>query len=110
MNRHYDKSRPISATLLTMGSKIFAGLAVLLLVLSLASAALALGSDDQVVTLVLLALATLPLGILSAVCFGAYRAAKRGSLQFMWWVAGAFAFITLTTFTIGRFFEGFRVG
>ena len=114
MSRHYEKSRPISETLVAAGGKLFAGLSALFLLLSLVSLISQLVQpihpSQATDVIVYLAITTLPLFLLSLICFAAYRFAKRGSFTFYWLVAAAVLFVIVTVAVILKLFDGFTPG
>jgi hypothetical protein len=106
MNRHYVKSRPISETLLAAGRYLMGGLSVIFLLLSLLLIASEVkGSGD--ISVFFLAVFVPPPLLLSFICFAAYRAARRGSFAFYWWVAGAVLIAVLAGAASIEFGRGF---
>ena len=109
MSRHYEKSKPLSGTLLIAGRYLFGCLAVLFLLASALSiiSQIARPSYDS---WFFLAVFAAPLLVLGIICIAACRSAGRGSLSFYWLAAGAVGFVATVLGFIGWLFTGFTPG
>ena len=83
MSRHYEKSKPLSDTLLIAGRYLFGGLSALFLLLcalSIISQVVRPGQDSWF----FLAITAAPLLALGLVCASACKSAGRGSRNMYW--------------------------
>ncbi|KQY51940.1 hypothetical protein ASD14_04505 [Lysobacter sp. Root494] len=109
MSRHYEKSKPLSDTLLVAGRILFGCLAVVFFLLcALSITSQVLRPDDD--SWFFLAISAIPLLVLGLICLTAYRSAVRGSLSFYWLAAGAVSFALAACGFIGWLFIGFTPG
>jgi hypothetical protein len=109
MSRHYEKSKPLSDTLLVASRYLFGCLAVLFFLAS------ALSIAGQIVrpshdSWFFLAVFAAPLLVLGIICVAACRSAGRGSLNFYWLAAGGVGFAAAVIGFIGWLFAGFTPG
>ena len=109
MSRHYEKSKPLSDTLLVAGRYLFGGLAALFLLLCALSIASQIVRPSQD-SWFFLAISAVPLLILGLICGVAFKSAGLGSLNFYWLIAGAIAFAVVVVGVIGWLFAGFTPG
>jgi hypothetical protein len=109
MSRHYEKSKPLSATLLSAGRYLFGGLAAVLFLLAVLFVVGQILRPDQD-SIFVLAISAIPLFILGLMCVAAYKSASRGSSNFYWLAAGTAGFAVLAVSVIGWLFTGFTPG